>query len=125
VADAEPYANEFARLIARIKKEESLSESAIARRIGVAPATVNHWVHGKRGGGRGPKRKNIEALAEAFPSITVDEYFAAIGRSTPGTVTNEERAEVLSVFADLTADQQKLTMIQMRAVRASNFQERS
>ena len=39
-----------------------LSQSALARRVGVSVRTVNYWEHGKRR----PRGENIQALAAAL-----------------------------------------------------------
>lgn len=83
---------DLAQLIARLKDTYGVNDSEIARRIGVAPATVNSWVHRKRGGTRGPNKEKLRALAAAFPKFTEAEIFAAMrplrrGRS-PRTPAN-------------------------------------
>lgn len=111
---------DLAQLLARLKDEYDVNESEIARRIGVAPATVNAWVHRKRGTGRGPNRDKLRALAQIFPKFTEDEIFAAAGRVTPGPLSTDKEAEVLEYFRDLTEQQQQDQLIQMKALGDAN-----
>ncbi|MFB6813059.1 XRE family transcriptional regulator [Streptomyces sp. NPDC056347] len=107
---------DLAQLIARLKDTYSVSDSEIARRISVSPATVNAWVHRKRGTGRGPNKDKLRALAAAFPKFTPDEIFAAAGRRTPGPLNPEARDRILALIDELTEDQQEITEIQIRAL---------
>ncbi|MEU9760235.1 helix-turn-helix domain-containing protein [Streptomyces sp. NPDC047987] len=107
---------DLAQLIVRLKDTYGVTDSDIARRIGVAPATVNSWVHRKRGGTRGPNKDKLRALAAAYPAFTVDEIFAAAGRRTPGSLSPEARDRILALIDELTEDQQEFTEIQIRAL---------
>lgn len=112
---------DLAQLLARLKSEYGVNESEIARRIGVAPATVNAWVHRRRGaGGRGVKRESLEALAREFPKFTADEIFTAAGRETPGPLPPEGEARILELWRGLTAEQQRTKEIEMRALGEAN-----
>lgn len=113
---------DFAQLIKRLKDVYGVNESQIARAIGVAPATVNAWVNRTRGTGRGPRPDTLRALAAAYPRFTEGEIFAAAGRKVPGELSDSAERELHEVFGELTEEQQKLTLIQMRALRASNSQ---
>lgn len=113
-------AEDLAQLIARLKDAYSVSDSEIARRIGVAPATVNSWVHRKRGGKRGPNKEKLRALAAAFPKFTEAEIFAAAGRTTPGPLTDDARERILALIEELTEDQQEMTEVQIRALVERN-----
>lgn len=113
---------DLAQLINRLKDTYGVNESEIARAIGAAPATVNAWVHRKRGGSKGPRRALLEALADAYPKFTREEIFAAAGRRVPGNLSDDVERELFETFAELTEEQQKLTLIQMRALRAANTQ---
>ncbi|MEU7155117.1 helix-turn-helix domain-containing protein [Streptomyces chrestomyceticus] len=110
----------LADLIKRLKDEYDVTESAIARRIGVAPATVNAWVHSKRGTGRGPNPDKLRALAEAFPKFTEREIFAAAGRKVPGPVDDDAEQRILALYRSLTAEQQEMKEIEMRALAERN-----
>lgn len=120
--EGQTAAEDLAQLIQRLKDTYGVSESEIARAIGAAPATVNAWVHRKRGGARGPRRAYLEALAEAYPKFSREAIFAAAGRATPGHLSDDVEQELRDAFAELTDEQQKLTLIQMRAWAASNSQ---
>lgn len=110
----------LAQLIIRIKDTYKVSDSEIARRIEASPATVNAWVHGKRGGGRGPNRETLRKLAAEFPKITEAEVFAAAGRRTPGPVSPDGEERIVNLYRDLTAEQQRIIETQMRAVVEDN-----
>ncbi|MFJ9754929.1 XRE family transcriptional regulator [Streptomyces sp. NPDC101149] len=118
--DNEARTEDLAQLLARLKDTYGVNESEIARRIGVAPATVNAWVHRKRGTGRGPNREKLRALAEAFPKFTVDEVFAAAGREAPGPLSPESEERILDLYRGLTDEQQRAFEAQMRAVNELN-----
>ncbi|GAA3718668.1 helix-turn-helix domain-containing protein [Streptomyces tremellae] len=122
---AERDEEDFAQLLTRLKQDYKVSESEIARRIGVSSATVNHWVHRKRGYGRGPQRTSLVTLSKEFPRFSLDKIYASLGRPVPGTVSRDKEAEVLTVYADLTEVQQEFTLIQMRALRESNLNKRT
>ncbi|MEU9792947.1 XRE family transcriptional regulator [Streptomyces sparsogenes] len=116
----EERTEDLAQLLARLKSEYDVNESEIARRIGVAPATVNAWVHRKRGTGRGPNREKLRSLARAFPRFSEDEIFKAAGRKTPGNLSPEDEEDLLELFRGLTKEQQQMMKIQARALRDSN-----
>ncbi|MFB6517474.1 hypothetical protein [Streptomyces sp. NPDC056401] len=121
--EGQPTAGEdLAQLIKRLKDTYKVNESEIARAIGAAPATVNSWVHRTRGGTKGPRTSLLEKLHTAFPKFSREEIFAAASRQTPGNLSSAEEDELRELFAELTAEQQKLTKIQMKAWIASNSQ---
>ncbi|MEE1774500.1 XRE family transcriptional regulator [Streptomyces sp. JV185] len=111
---------DFAQLLARLKDEYSVKEIEIARRIGVSPATVNNWVHRKRGTGRGPNREKLKALHREFPKFSEDEIFAAAGRKTPGSLTPAVEERLLELFRGLTAEQQEIKELELRALNEHN-----
>jgi transcriptional regulator with XRE-family HTH domain len=120
VADSGPPTEDLAQLLTRLKDDYGVSESEIARRISVSPATVNNWVRRKRGTGRGPNPEKLRALHEAFPRFTEAEIFAAAGRKTPGPLAPEAEARLLELFRGLTAEQQEFTETQLRALNEHN-----
>lgn len=111
---------DLAQLLARLKSEHDVSNSEIARRIGVSPAAVSAWINRTRGTGRGPNRDNLVALHEAFPDFTRDEIFRAAGRRTPGSLDPDREARVLEYFRELTEEQQRSKEIEMRALGEAN-----
>jgi sirohydrochlorin ferrochelatase len=118
-----PHAREdLPHLIQWIKDQTGDNDSDVARRIGVAPATVNAWVHAKRGQGRGPAAKNLRALSAAYSNIglTEERVFAAVGRRRPGPLTKAGEEELLKLFAELTEEQQRGYAIQIRATVEDN-----
>jgi len=114
---------DFAQLITRLMGTYNVSGSEIARRIHVSPATVNAWIHRKRGGTRGPAREILQALAREFPKFTEAEIFAAVGRKTPGPLSPDAEERVQALYRELTAEQQKQFETQMRAVVEMNRSE--
>jgi transcriptional regulator with XRE-family HTH domain len=110
----------FAQLITRIKDLYKVNEPEIARRLGVHVSTVNNWVHGIRGTGRGPKRETLEKIPEAFPKITRVEVFAAAGRKTPGPLAPEANERLLAYFAELTEEQREAKLVEMKALAEHN-----
>jgi transcriptional regulator with XRE-family HTH domain len=119
VADQE-RTEDLAQLLARLKDNYGVNDSEIARRIGVSPATVNAWVHRRRGGGRGVKRESLQALAREFPRFTEAQIFAAAGRETPGPLPPEAEARIIELWRGLTQEQQRLKEIEMRALGEAN-----
>ncbi|MFJ8855160.1 helix-turn-helix domain-containing protein [Streptomyces sp. NPDC102437] len=111
---------DLAQLLARLKDEYGVSESEIARRIGVSAATVNNWVHRKRGTGRGPNPEKLRAIAREFPKFSEDEIFAATGRKTPGPLAPAAEERLLELFRGLTAEQQEIKELELRALNEHN-----
>ncbi|WP_432147896.1 helix-turn-helix domain-containing protein [Streptomyces sp. bgisy029] len=107
---------DLAQLLARLKDEYGVNDSAIATAIGVSVSTVNTWVHRKRQ----PRPDALRALAAAYPRFTEDEIFAAAGRKTPGPLAPEAEERLLELFRGLTAEQQELQEIQLRALNEHN-----
>lgn len=123
--NTEPPTEDFAQLLARLKDEYSVSESEIARRINVSAATVNNWVHRKRGSQRGPHRENLQALAQAFPKFTEKMIFDAVGRAVPGPLAPDRKERILAYFEQLTEEQMEWQEIQIKAVAESNHRAHS
>lgn len=118
---ADPQRTEdLAQLLARLKDTYGVNESEIARRIGVAPSTVNSWTNRTRGGKRGARPEKLRALAEAFPKFTEAEIFAAAGRDAPGPLSPDAEARIIELWRGLTEEQQRLKEIEMRALGESN-----
>jgi transcriptional regulator with XRE-family HTH domain len=116
----EERTEDLAQLLARLKSEYDVNESEVARRIGVAPATVNAWTHRLRGTKRGVKAESLRALAREFPKFTEEQIFAAAGRATPGPLDAAREARVLEYFRGLTEEQQRAKEIEMRALNEAN-----
>ncbi|MFF9124401.1 XRE family transcriptional regulator [Streptomyces sp. NPDC014889] len=111
---------DLAQLLARLKSTYGVNDSEISRRIGVSPATVNSWVHRKRGTGRGPNRDKLRALAAAFPKFTEAEIFAAAGRESPGPLSPDAEARIIELWRGLTEEQQRAKEVEMRALNEMN-----
>lgn len=118
--ETEERAEDFAQLIARLKVEYDVTESEIARRIGVHVSTVNNWAHRKRGGTRGPSKETLRKLAAEFPKLTEGEIFAAVGRKTPGPLAPDAKQRLLALFEELTEEQQRMKEIEIRAIVEDN-----
>jgi transcriptional regulator with XRE-family HTH domain len=114
------HPEDLAQLISALKDQYGVTESEIARRIGVHVSTVNNWVHRKRGGQRGPNRETLLKLSREFPKFTQDRIFAAAGRKTPGPLTPDQEAELLRYFRDLTEEQQRSKLVEVRALAEHN-----
>lgn len=116
----EEHPEDLAQLIKRLKDHYQVNESQIARAIGAAPATVNAWVNRKRGTGRGPNAEKLRALAAAYPAFTEGEIFAAAGRKTPGPLSPDAEERILALYRGLTAEQQEMKEVEMRALVERN-----
>lgn len=119
--DETPTGEDFAQILKRLKDEYGdktgpLSDSEIARNIGVSPGTVNTWVHRKRT----PRPDAIRALAKAYPKFSVSELSEAAGRKAPGPLSPEAEERLLELFRGLTKEQQEMKEIELRALRDSN-----
>jgi transcriptional regulator with XRE-family HTH domain len=112
-------AEDLAQLIAWIKDTTGDNESDIARRIDVAPATVNAWSHRKRGTKRGPNREKLRRLAAEY-NIPEARVFAAAGRTVPGPLAPDREEALLRYFRDLTEEQQRSKLVEVRALAEHN-----
>lgn len=111
---------DLAQLIQAIRDEYDVNEPEIARRIGVHVSTVNSWTTRRRGGGRGPARETLEAIAREFPSFPKERVFAAAKRRTPGPLSPDAEERVLALYRELTAEQQEAKELEMRALVEHN-----
>lgn len=107
----------FPQIIARLKDAYGgLSDSEIARRIGMSPAAVSLWVQGKRT----PRPAAIRAIHAAFPAIPEADLHAAVGRQAPGPLSVAAEERLLSLFRELTEEQQEIKEIELRAIVEAN-----
>lgn len=113
-----PAAETFAQVLAALKDDYGVNDTQVATRIGAHVSTVNNWAHGKAN----PRAAAIRTLAREFPRFTEERLFAAVGKRAPAPLSGDGRAEVLEVFDQLTEEQQKMLLIQARAVADSNQQ---
>lgn len=111
---------DLAQLLALIKDTYGVNETELGRRIGVSPATVNAWVHRKRGTGRGPNPDKLRAIAEAFPKFSEEVVFAAARRQSPGPLSPDAEARIIALWRGLTADQQRAKEVEMKALNDMN-----
>lgn len=111
-----PPVEDFAQALAALKDEYRVSDSDIARAIGVSSAAVGTWVHRRRK----PRREAIEALAAAYPKFSRERLFKAADREAPGPLAPEAEERLLELFRELTAEQQEMKELEMRAIAERN-----
>ncbi|MDJ0460653.1 helix-turn-helix domain-containing protein [Streptomyces sp. H27-C3] len=111
-----PHPEDFAQLLARLMDEYNLSGSEIARRIGVSVSTVNTWVHRKRT----PRDDALRAIAREYPKFSEADLFAAVERKAPGPLSPDREARILELIRGLTAEQQEMKEIELRALNDAN-----
>lgn len=111
-----PQAEDFAQALAALKDEYQVNDSDIARAVGVSSAAVGKWVHRQNK----PRRAILEALAEAYPRFPRARLFTAAEREIPGPLTPDAEQRLLALFAELTAEQQEMKEIEMRALAERN-----
>lgn len=111
-----PPVEDFAQALAALKAEYRVSDSDIARAIGVSSAAVGTWVHRQKK----PRRASVVALAQAYPKFTEERLFAALGRERPGPLSKDAEDRLLELFRELTEEQQEMKEIEMRALAERN-----
>lgn len=111
-----PPVEDFAQALAALKDEYQVSDSDIARAIGVSSAAVGTWVHRRRK----PRRENVVALAQTYPKFTEERLFTALGREAPGPLDAAAEERLLELFRELTAEQQEMKEVEMRALAERN-----
>lgn len=110
----------FAQLIARLKTEYGVNEVEIARRLGLHFSTVYNWSQGKRASKNGPRPATLRKLHDAFPKFSLPEIEAAAGRAAPGPLDDDAEKRILELYRGLTAEQQRIKEIEMRALNEAN-----
>ncbi|WP_218923960.1 helix-turn-helix transcriptional regulator [Streptomyces sp. wa1063] len=113
--DATP-GEDFAQLLARLRDEYGVNDSQIAAAIGVSPSTMSTWVHRRRQ----PRPDALRKLAARYPAFTEAEIFAAAGRKTPGPLSPAAEERLLELFRGLTAEQQEIKELELRALNEHN-----
>lgn len=111
-----PPVEDFAQALAALKDHYGVSDRDIARRIGVSSAAVGTWVHRQKK----PRRPSVEALAREFPEFNFDRLNKALNRETPGPLAPAAEERLLELFRELTAEQQEMKEIEMRAIAERN-----
>ncbi|MFC8862707.1 helix-turn-helix domain-containing protein [[Kitasatospora] papulosa] len=114
--DDAPPGEDFAQLLARLRDEYGVNDSQIATATGVSPSTVSTWNHRRRQ----PRPDALRALAAAYPKFTEAEIFAAAGRKTPGPLSPTREERVLDLWRGLTAEQQEIKELELRALNEHN-----
>ncbi len=111
-----PPVEDFAQVLAALKDEYQVNDTQVANAVGVSSAAVGTWVHRKRK----PRRAAVVALAKAYPKFTEERLFAALGREAPGPLDTAGEEELFELFRELTAEQQEMKKIEMRALGERN-----
>jgi len=111
-----PPVEDFAQVLAALKDEYQVNDTQVANAVGVSSAAVGTWVHRKRK----PRRAAVVALAKAYPKFTEERLFAALGREAPGPLDTAGEEELFELFRELTAEQQEMKKIEMRALAERN-----
>lgn len=114
--ETDPPIEDFAQLLAALKDEYQANDTDVAKAVGVSSAAVGTWVHRKRK----PRRAAVVALAKAYPKFTEERLFAALGREAPGPLDASDEERLLELFRELTAEQQEMKEIEMRAIAERN-----
>lgn len=114
--ETDPPIEDFAQLLAALKDEYQANDTDVAKAVGVSSAAVGTWVHRKRK----PRRAAVVALAKAYPKFTEERLFAALGREAPGPLDATDEERLLELFRELTAEQQEMKEIEMRAIAERN-----
>lgn len=107
---------DFAQLLARLRDEYGVNDSQIATATGVSPSTVSTWNHRRRQ----PRPDALRALAAAYPKFSEHQIFAAAGRRTPGPLSPSAEERLLELFRGLTAEQQEIKELELRALNEHN-----
>lgn len=110
----------FAQLMARLMDTYGVNESQIARALELNPSTVYKWTSGERAGQRGPRADTLRKIHNVFPKFSEHEIFAAVGRQTPARMDLDAEQRVLELYRELTAEQQRSKLIEMRALGEAN-----
>lgn len=112
-----PLEEDFAQILKRLRDTYGgITDSEVARRIGLSVSAVNTWSNRKRT----PKADAIRALAAAFPKFSEAELFAAAGRRAPGPLNPDAEQRILELYRGLTAEQQQAKEVEMRALNEMN-----
>lgn len=114
--ETEPPNEDFAQVLAALKDACKVNDSDIARAVGVSSAAVGKWVHRQSK----PRRATLEALAQAYPKFSRNRLFTAAEREVPGPLTPAAEERLLELFRELTAEQQEMKEIEMRAIAERN-----
>lgn len=75
-----------------------MSQSELARKIGVQPSAVNHWLSGRS---KALKAENLVRIAKAL-SVSADWLETGMGSIKPEASLTREEAEVIELYRALT-----------------------
>lgn len=97
--------------IKKYREARGMSQSDVARRLGVSRACVSLWEHGESR----PKMGNVEALSGVFgvpvSTLVGDERHYAVSHIDP---TEEER--LLAAYASMSADRRAIALATVEAM---------
>lgn len=100
------------QLIRRVQDARpELTQTEIARRMGVSISAVNTWANGTRV----PRRPMLEKLAETLGEPR-ERVFVAANRRTPGPLSPDAEQRIISLYRRLTAEEQRVIERQMVAL---------
>jgi transcriptional regulator with XRE-family HTH domain len=109
--------DDLSALIRRVQADRpELTQSEIARRIGVHVSTVSTWVLRRS---RGSNRETLKKLAMVL-GVPERDVFAAAGRRLPGPTSADREQRILEYFRSMTTEQQEVVEIGMRALYQHN-----
>lgn len=108
----------LAQLIRLVQDERpELTQTEIARRMGVSVSAVNTWVNGSRVAGPRSLEKLVEILG-----LPRKRVFAAAKRRTPGPLSPETEERLLELFRRLSAEEQRIVERQLMALAVEDQQ---
>lgn len=108
----------LAQLIRRVQDERpELTQTEIARRVGVSVSAVNTWVNSARV----PSRKSCDKIADAL-GIDRERVFAAAKRRAPGPLSPDAEERILELYRRLSAEEQRIVERQLVALAADDSQ---
>jgi len=108
--------DDLGALIQRVMDERDWTISTIARRSGLAVATVHAWTSGARAtGSRGPSPANLRKLAEGI-GLTAAGVFEAAGRRVPEAMSPDDKSRFVHLLEVLTEDDRRVIEKTMQAM---------
>ena len=102
---------DLAALLSRLLDQApGRSQKDLATAAGIPHATVNAWINRSRGTSRIDPEK-LRALRQVFQtwgvSVSMREFFEAVGRPVPGPSDDEREARLLTLYRQLPVEKQR------------------
>lgn len=91
-------------MLQRVMDEHGWSQSDLARATGIRVGTINSWVRRVRST---PSAENIQKLA-AGTRISAAEWATSAGRRVPAPLNRDTDAYVLSLWHQMSPDEQRV-----------------